>query len=472
VIVARRRLIRLVATLPLWPLVGCAKPPQTPLAHLYGQEWVHGAYAMYAQRYLDVQSSAEQSSNDAYRVLAQKGVTALDALQSREVPFLLKVDPQTSAFQIEREVPERLMFSSNMNDADRRAATEAWKRAREHIHSDYEEIHRLNWALTTLLGQLNRIRSAIDEAHLEQYKLTRQLDELNGGGEAPFQLPYQVSRADYQNVLFLLLIRLDNDRSRLDGIEKDIVAVGLTVRATDAGSGSLAANIHKVLLAVVTDADASPPSPAEFPKEDEPRAKMLASAKELAQKIGASAEYKTWKKKEETKTWEAFGSVLPLIDAFTHIPVSAIYRQVLSLWRGDGDYLAHLKTLAALVPGGGQVSKTIIEAIETTEKVRRVATTVQGVMKDGVSADGAAQALLQRGEQLTDSALARAQGAAFAQAGGLVNTATEFGRSRLDKQLAFFTKKEEVVDVQSLLARTPLMAQALPSIPAIPAMTE
>ena len=66
------------------------------------------------------------------------------------------------AFAIQRKVPERLTYTSDMTDADRKAAEAGWKKAREHIHHDYEEVRRLDWALTRLLEQLQRIRNAIE----------------------------------------------------------------------------------------------------------------------------------------------------------------------------------------------------------------------------------------------------------------------------------------------------------------------
>ena len=133
--VTRRALLGGFATFPLVALVSSpsliaacgSRPPETPLAHLYGREWVHGAYKLYSRKYADVQVSADASSQDAYGVLAQKGIVALDALQSRDVPFYAKVDESGRAFSIERKVPERLMFSADMTDADRKAAEAAWK---------------------------------------------------------------------------------------------------------------------------------------------------------------------------------------------------------------------------------------------------------------------------------------------------------------------------------------------------------
>ena len=92
-IVTRRKLLGGFATLPLVALVSSppllaacgSRPPETPLAHLYGHEWVHGAYKLYSTKYAAVQTSADDTSHEVYCVLAQKGIVALDALQSREI---------------------------------------------------------------------------------------------------------------------------------------------------------------------------------------------------------------------------------------------------------------------------------------------------------------------------------------------------------------------------------------------------
>src|SRR5262245_47273518 len=122
------------------PIASCAKQePETPLAHLYGRDWVRGAYAYYAKTYLDLYEGAQKKSFVAYQHLAQKGITALDGLQEREVPFYVRVAPDAASFRIERDVPERLTFSSEMDADSREAATRGWKKAREHIHTDYAE---------------------------------------------------------------------------------------------------------------------------------------------------------------------------------------------------------------------------------------------------------------------------------------------------------------------------------------------
>jgi hypothetical protein len=434
-------------------LAGCKPEPKTPLAHLKGPEWVHGVYEMHAQRYLDVQMGAETQSHGAYRVLAQKGVTALAALQTREVPFFLKVDAETNAFVVARTVPERLTFTPAMTDDDRRAATEDWKKAREHIHTDYFEIHRLNWAMTTLLGQLVRIHSAMEQAEIEQYKIVRELGELRDGGATPYQLPENVRREDYTEVMVLLLARLEDDRQRLAVIEASIAAVGLTSRATDGGSGSLAANINKVMLAVMRDADATTPKPAEYPRQQRSHDELVAMGRALAAQIEASAEFVRWKKDEQTKEIEKLGVLLSITDTFTHLPTSAVFHAVLGVWKGDGDYLTYLKVVAKLVPGGGQVAKTVGDAIEMSEKARKVAATARAALRRGLDKDAIAAAAQAEIEQ---------------RAGGLLNTATRFGRDRVERQLAFISDKKELSRIQEAVASTSLGTVAMPEIPRPP----
>ena len=52
-----------------------------------------------------------------------------------------------------------------MTDADRKNAEAGWKKARDNIQLDYEEVRRLDHALTRLLGEIQRIRNAIEEGH-------------------------------------------------------------------------------------------------------------------------------------------------------------------------------------------------------------------------------------------------------------------------------------------------------------------
>lgn len=418
-------LVLLVSSPPL--LAACGqRPPDTPLAHLYGKEWVHGAYSLYAKRYGEVQTAADTSSQDAYRVLAQKGVGALDALQAREVPFHVRVDPDAQRFAVQRNVPERLTFTADMNDAQRRAVEESWKRAREHIHTDYEEVRRLDWALTRLLEQVQRLRNAIEEGRIEQYRLVEQLLEL----------------------LLLLLERLEHDRARLAELEADVVAVGMTVRATDANSATMAASIRKVLLAVIEDAATEARAPL-YPPDEAERARLVEAGRALARRIEASAEFKRWRDEEREKQLAAIGVFLQALDQMTGLPTSQVYRTVLDLWRGDLDYLGYVKTALSLVPRGGALARVIADAIEYTEQARKIG----GVVVATVRASGSVST-----EDLAAQATAQAKGVVF-------NTASRFALERIDKQLAFFKDRAEVQKVTELLGETELMKGVMPKLP-------
>jgi hypothetical protein len=460
-VVGRRNLLGGFATFPLVALVSsppliaaCGnREPDTPLAHLYGKEWVHGAYKLYSTKYADVQTSADTTSHDAYRVLAQKGVTALDALQSRDVPFYVRVAADAHAFGIERKVPERLTFTSDMNDADRKAAEAAWKKARDHIHTDYEEIRRLDWALTRLLSQVQLIRNAIEEGRLEQFRLVLQLMELKKDPtQLPYQLPFQVSPKDYEEILLLLVERLEDDRARLAQLEADVVAVSLTTRTTDANSATLAASIKKVLLAVVEDG-AIPSRAPLFPADEGEKAKLLETARALAAKIEASPEFKKWRDAEREKKLAMIGVFLQALDAMTGLNTSAIYRTVLDVLRGDQDYFFYVKTLISFMPRGGKVASTLIEAVEYTEKARKIAGQVQATVdavknKDAQSiVDVASSSLLKQGSDV------------------VLNTASRFAAERVNKQLSFFKEKAEVKKVEEALGQTDLVMKVMPSIP-------
>jgi hypothetical protein len=462
--VSRRDVLGGFATLPLIALVSSppllaacgSRPPETPLAHLYGQEWVHGAYKLYSTKYATVQTSADETSHDVYRVLAQKGIVALDNLQSRDVPFYLRVDPGGQSFAGERTVPERLTFSADMSDGDRKNAEVAWKKARDSIHLDYEEVRRLDRALTRLLGQIQRLRNAIDEGRLEQYRIVDQLAQLRADPtRLPYQLPYQVTPKDYDEILLLLLERLEDDRARLGAIESDIVAVGMTVRSTDANSATMAASIRKVLLAVVEDGSVTPRDPL-FPPDQGERDRLLASARALEAKISASAEFIAWRKAEQEKRLAALGAFLVVLDQMTGLPTSQVYRTVLDLWQGNHDYLSYLKTIAGLVPHGGAVARTIVEAIEYTEQARKIGGTVIATVK-AASAGSL--------DTLVAQAKAQASAQITAQAKGVVlNTASRFALERADRQLSFFKDKAEVAKVNDMLAQTSLITQVIPGL--------
>jgi hypothetical protein len=439
VTLSRRSFVVGAALLP-WTVEACTpSPPATPLAYLYGKNWVHGAYAHYARGYAQVQQSAEDQSFAAYRLFAQKGVSALASLQEHGVPFYVRVSPSGDGFAVERNVPERLTFTADMTAADRDRATREWQRAREHIQTDYIEIARLNHALGVLLSQLQHVRSAADRGRVEQFKLCRQLDTIDQGGALPFPLPYQVTRQDYRSVLLLLLEGLQSDRQRLHRVESEMIAVGLTARATDANSASLATNLDKVLLAIVRDAAAAPPArSAEFPERDE-RGALLARASKLRANIVKSEAYRQWLEAQK-ESEDPIGQILNVLDQVTGLETSVIYRKVLRIWRGDGDYLDYLKLAVSLVPTRTGLSGVLDDAVRTTDRCRHLVGDVER-----------ARAIL------TEAKADAASGMLELQGQGLVNVATERARGEIAKQLVYFKDRDEQQAVQTALGQTSLV---------------
>lgn len=413
-------------------LAGCAaQPKKTPLAHLYGDEWVRGAYVLYAKEYREVSDEAQTSSFKAYGTLAKRGATSLTNLQSRGVPFDIRVQAGDGSFRVERNVPERLTYEANMTEEDRRRAKESFEKAREHLHTDYDEIQRLDGSLTVLLQQVQRVRRAIDAGDLEEFRLVRQINTLAAGQEPPFPLPYKVNRDDYREILHLLLERLDDDTRGLASLEANIVSVGLVARATDQRSGSRAENLHRVLLSVAKDAEASGARAPTYPSEAD-RQKALARGKSLVADIAKDPIYQRWEKRERTSDLDRIGSLVAMLDGLTGLPVSTVYRQAIDIWRGEADYLSYLRTVASFVPGGSTLGKVLTEALAITDKARQVAATVDAAMS---------------GELL--QAQLRKRGA------GLLNVENGFGRTRLGKQLVFFEQAEQAARVREEVLALP-----------------
>jgi hypothetical protein len=427
----RREFGRVLAALAA-PAACARREPETPLAHLYGQDWVRGAYGHYAAAYAKVQARALTRTNDSYRLLSVRGVAALEGLQAREVPFFLRVGPNADRFAIERQLPERLTFSAEMSAADRSEATRIWRLARDNIHKDYDEIRRLEQAMTALLDELGHVRVAIDQGRLEQFRIARQLSELAAGGALPFSLPYQVARDDYGSILLLLLERVEDDAERLRQLEASMVAVGLVARATDAGSASLAPNVRKVLLAVARDSARAEARPATYPELADQRAPLVARAHALHRAILATDEYRAWLAAERERE-DQLGRFLSLLDQVTGLGVSAVYRQVLRIWQGDGDYLGYLRLAASLVPGGGGLSGVLRGAVDATERYR-----------DIVSNADRARSVLEAARRSDDGMLEID--------GAVVNVGTRHARSKLDRQLVFFGDAGELEQVSQELA--------------------
>jgi hypothetical protein len=474
---SRRQFVCGALTLPIGIVsgAGCGqRKAETPLAHLYGKEWVHGAYAEYARGYLQIEQRAKKKSFDAYKVLAQKGVTALEGLQQREVPFFLKLSEDGKRYEIERDLPERLTFTAEMSAADREEATRTWNLARNHIHTDYDEIRRLNWAMTSLLRGITQVRSAIDEGEVELYRLCRRAGDLKQGGELPYELPYQVTRADYERVVYLLIDRLDQDMARLLPLEASILAVGLSSRSTDSRSASLALNVKKVLLAVADDADAAgkPPAP-EYPSDEE-RERRLQHGRDLYQKTSATPEYQGWLKQEREKEAQEIGAFLSVLDTVTGLPTSALFRHAMKIWNGEADYLDYLELAASVVPGGGSLGGVLHQGIATTKKARQLYAQAMKIKDQAVAIHDKAIQLKDKAleaKALGEAVLAGDANAAYAaiEGAGLVNVATRAARRQINKQLVFLEDQAEVDELRERAESSWLFKQPMPELPAAPA---
>jgi hypothetical protein len=419
---------------------GCAKRQTTPNAHLYGHEWVSATYEMYGQKYAGVQAGSEANANKTYAALARRGVVSLDALQARDVPFFIRADEIGSGFAVDRKVPERLTFTSDMSAADRAAAQAKWEKAQAHVHTDYEEIRKLNGALTSLMGEIHSVRAAIELGRREQFQIVRQIGVLREGTTPPFELPYRVSTKNYEEILLLLLERLDDDCERLQKIEAAMVTVGLTARSTDAGSGSMSPNLYKVLLSISEDAASSAPRPTAYPNESALHDALLDRGKSMYATILKSPAYQQFEREERARAFESIGAVLSAFDSLGIVPLkaSAIFQQVLGFYRGDGDYLGYLKTALGLLPFGGSLTKSLNSAVATTEEARRITKTVSGASPE---------ALLKSSDRLLKAANGKA----------LLNAGTEYGLARMGRQLAFFKSRNELMDVTSALGGTDLL---------------
>lgn len=424
------------------------REPETPLAHLYGKDWVHGAYRHYADVYIEVEDRARRQSTDSYKILSRRGVTSLTNLQAREVPFHIRVARDEQSFRVARDVPERLTFRAGMTQAERDAATAHWKLARDHIHQDYIEIRHLDYALGNLLSQVQALRLASDEGRIEQYRICRQHLELSDGGELPFELPYQVTRGDYVQVLELLVLRLERDRERTAALEASMVTVGLTARATDAGSGSLAQNLTLALLAVTRDAEALERQDSVYPQGEALAAELTAGSL-LVHRIQESEEFKSWLAAQR-EAEDQLGKLLVILDSVTGLPTSTVYRQVMRLWRGDADYLDYLAAAVTLLPGGSQAMGVVKSAVERTQEYRatyRKALRLVGDVRE-------VKERLARGD--------------LDVGGALLNTGSQYARERLDRQLVYLRDQTQLDEAQRELESLDALRGPPPEVPVTP----
>jgi len=420
------------AALPGWgcaALMGTPKKDdkargETPLDHLYGQEWVREVYRHYAKGYADIEAGSKSSSKDAYRVVKKKGITSLDALQTREVPFEFRGSEQGDSYTIFRDLPERLTLTADMTARQRKEAQEAWEKARAHLHKDYAEIRRLNGATSRLFTEHHRLRRSIDAGVEEQFKITRQLGMLRDKArDLPFQLPYKVSRDDYRKVLLLLMERIEGDKARIAAVESAITSVGLQVRSTDAGSGSLSRNVSPVLVAVARDVEAAVSPAVDYPADEAVRRGLAARGMELRAAFEETAEYRQWLRLQEKAEEVVVGGLMALIERATGLPVSAAYREIQAIWRGEGDYLDHLERLVKLVPVGGKLASTIGDGIELTRRLRTSYRDIRGAVD--------------KSEQAVKTV--RVGGVSV-----VVNAGSRYARDRVGKQLAFFETADQL----------------------------
>jgi hypothetical protein len=355
---------------------GCGHKQKTPFDHLYGNAWCDGVYAGYAERYEDVYRGAGESARSSYSYLVQDGAVALTRLQSRGTPFFVGIDDASGRFSIRREVPERLTFTADMTEEDRRIATEQFEIARQHLAEDYTDVQRLELALNGLLDTLTVIRNLIDQTVQESYNLT-QIRLAMREGELPFEMPYQVTPKRYDDVLVLLLARLEQDLADLRALESGMLAVVLTARATDSRGQSLAGNIEVAVLASVEDQQQATARrlPPAMPAGDLWTAQRGVGEAAFG-RIQADPAYQQFAAAKTTGP-DPIGAVLSVIDAAYGTNLAGAARAVRQMIEGgDADYFALLKGVASLAPAGSVVGSVLDKAVMLTDTYRKAVATV------------------------------------------------------------------------------------------------
>jgi hypothetical protein len=380
-------------------LCGCAHKQKTPFDHLYGEAWCQGVYQGYADQYEGVYRGAGESARGSYGYLVQEGVSALSRLQSRGTPFYVGIDQATSMFSIKREVPERLTFSADMTEADRQRATEEFERARAHLAEDYTDVQRLEHTLNGLLDTLTGVRSVIQRTEEETYNLSWIRQSLKEEGIPPFELPYQVTLKRYDEVLVLLLARLDQDLNDLKTLESGIMTVVLAARATDSRSQSLAGNIEVAVLASVMDMENARTRrlPSTMPT-GEVWTQQAHLGEAMFARVIADPGYQQYAAAKGSAGPDPIGAVLSIIDSIygTHLAEAAV--AVRNIIEGkDVDYLALLKGVASLAPRGTMVGDVLNKAVELTDKYRDVMSKVDQAMAVAGKIQNAGDALSQVG---------------------------------------------------------------------------
>ncbi len=359
---------------------GCAHRSKTPFDHLYGPQWCQGVYKGYADQWDGLRMGTEIAVRESYGVLTREGVSALDRLQSRSTPFYVLADPVSDRFVIRREVPDRLMFTADMSAQDRERAQTEFDASREHIASDYSDVKRLEWALNGLLDQLVRVGSAMQSANREMFNIV-QIRQALREGELPFELPYQVTVKQYDDVLLLVLGRLEKDVNDLKNLESGIMAVVLAVRATGDGSGSLTGNIEAAVLAAVLDGDnaASNRYSPVMPDGEQWIALRMRGDQGFT-RILADPTYGEYVAAKGGIGPDPLGMVLSLVDSVTGTKLGSVAKQVRSIMDGEKpDFFELLKSAASFVPRGTMVGQMLGKAVDLTDTFQKTVKKVQKV---------------------------------------------------------------------------------------------
>jgi hypothetical protein len=98
-----------------------------------------------------------------------------------------------------------------------------------------------------------------------------------------------------------------------------------------------------------------------------------------------------------------------------------------------------------MLPGGSAVAGVANQAIELTQKARKIAGQVQkGVALAKTAADGNYVQL--------------------AKDSGLLNAGSDFARSKMGKQLAFIKDPQELSQLQGMMAQSTLVQSVLPTL--------
>ena len=366
---------RILIVLALVP--ACAHKQKTPFAHLYGEKWCTGVYEKYSQSYDGVYEGALMQTKTSYALLLRQGIPALERLQSRNTPFYIRLNRQSGRFEIQRKVPERLTFTADMTEEDRKRAQVEFEEAREHIAEDYVDVRRLEYALNGLVEKLAVTRRVVSQTENEIFNLVY-MREMLEQGKLPFKLPYQVTPERYDQVLGLLTARLNNDIIELHRIESGIIAVVLAARATDASSGSLCANIEAAILAVVEDEAAAPPRPSSRIPYGSVFDEQRATGDELMEKVIKDPGYAAYRKTRRNEGPDPLGSVLSIVDSVYGTSLASMSREIRNLIEGeDVDYLAMIKFASGFAPEGSAIGQVLDTAVTLTQNYRKVVSTVE-----------------------------------------------------------------------------------------------